>query len=154
MKLSLFATAAVLVFSTSALACPDLAGTYSCPNEDGAAEDMTVAQAVVDGVTVFTVTDAEGSYEMMADGVTRVQKGQTDTGNNATITESNTCNGSANLTTVASYNETDPTGKSVASFNLVQVVSRDAATGGLALNVRYSENGGAEQVASGVCAKK
>jgi hypothetical protein len=153
MKLSLFATAAVLMFSTSAFACPDLAGTYSCPADDGSMTDTIVAQVVVSGVTVYTVTDSEGSYDLIADGQTRSQSGQTQTGNNATVTESNTCNGSANLTSVSTYNETDPTGKSVASFNVVQVASRDAS-GGLALTVRYSENGGAEQTASGVCAKK
>lgn len=152
MKLKVLA-AIVALSSTTAFACPDLAGTYVCPGENGDVE-TAVAQVVSNGVTIYTVTDVEGSYDLIADGATRTQQGQTETGNFATIDATNTCNGFASLTSVANYKEVDGTGKSVASFHMVQVVSRDAATGGLSLNVKYSENGGPEQVGQGVCAKK
>lgn len=149
MKLKALA-ALIALSSTTAFACPDLAGTFMCPGENGEMVATTVSQVVTNGVTVYTVTDVEGSYELIADGVTRTQSGQTQTGNNATIDSTNTCNADASLTSVANYNEVDAAGKSVASFKMVQEAAR-AANGGLALNVTYSENGGPEQKAQGVC---
>ncbi len=156
MKLSfkIITAAVALLLSTTAFAsnCPNLAGTYMCPGDNGDVE-TTVSQAVVNGVTVYTVADAEGSYDLIADGQTRVQNGKTNTGNDATIKETNTCEKQTTLVSVAEYSEVDPTGQPVASFKMKQVASRDAS-GGLALTVAYSENGGPDQVAQGVCPQK
>lgn len=63
------------LFSVSALACPNLAGSYQCSYEDenGNAQtyEQTVSQAEVNGVTVYT-TESEGeTMEFIADGQTR-----------------------------------------------------------------------------------
>lgn len=74
---------ALALVSTSALACPNLAGTYAtCRSTTGASTgstDVVVAQKVVNGVTVYSVTSTDDesqereTEEMIADGKTRTE---------------------------------------------------------------------------------
>lgn len=45
----------VSIFSTVAMACPQLAGSYTCTYDDGTTETLTVEQGVDNGVNVFVV---------------------------------------------------------------------------------------------------
>lgn len=79
---------ALLFVSFSALACPDLSGTYArCVSASGTSSntsDVVISQALSGGITTFTVTETmeeDGSREtstIVADGVPRTESEETD----------------------------------------------------------------------------
>lgn len=79
MKFSLVSIALSLI-SSAALACPNLAGTYTCegdPAEGISDSTVTVTQSENAGVTTYDVSsvDSEGTenFSLLADGVTRTE---------------------------------------------------------------------------------
>ena len=80
-------------FSFSAFACPNLAGDFTCTYQ-GSSIDVTVAQRVENGVSIYTIM----GYEIIADGI-RHNVPETDQVKEGTALA--TCNGdliNANLT--------------------------------------------------------
>lgn len=73
--MSKFVTLVAFFFGSVAFACPDLSGTYICEGEDGKYE-ATISQKVVNGVTVYTMTEDGESTDIAADGkpITSVEK--------------------------------------------------------------------------------
>ena len=85
----------VFAFGTSfgsvavAVACPNLAGTYTCPDGDDAPDyELTITQRVENDVTIYS----DGQTEYIADGKWRNRKiGDEDSPNFATYTEKFNC---------------------------------------------------------------
>ena len=42
-----------LFFSASAMACPDLTGTFTCTYQDGSSEQVTISQQINNGITMY-----------------------------------------------------------------------------------------------------
>lgn len=57
----------ILLASSFAFACPELAGTYVCTSEDGQKQEVLVSQKVVNNVTIYNL---DGD-EFAADGIKR-----------------------------------------------------------------------------------
>lgn len=101
----------VALFSASAIACPNLAGTYqSCRSDDGSAESYDVVIAQSGNTFEVTSTDAESherSTEMMvADGrVTTMTANDPTTGMTFTVSSSAVCTG--NMVVVSTSVQTE-----------------------------------------------
>ena len=65
---------AVFLMGTSAWACPDLSGKFSCANGDSEPIVLTVTQRVEEGVTIYTLV--EDTAEFIADGNWHSEVGQ------------------------------------------------------------------------------
>lgn len=64
--------AAAIFVSSSAFACPDLAGTWSCKDTENSTSTMTVSQEAIPNGTLYRITDDDGkTEEIHADGVAR-----------------------------------------------------------------------------------
>lgn len=59
-----------MLFGSVAMACPDLSGTFICKDEQNSPAEFTVSQTVVNGSTLYTITDAEGPFSFPTDGKT------------------------------------------------------------------------------------
>ncbi len=64
---------AALLVSTSAFACPDLTGTWSCKDTDNTESTITVTQEAIENGTLYHITDSASgkSEDIHADGVAR-----------------------------------------------------------------------------------
>lgn len=148
------AVALVLLGASTSFACPNLAGTYACPGENGTTVTTTMAQSEANGVTTYTLTDDTGVSQFIADGLTRTAAGKVENGNDAVINVTNSCSAdSSALNLDATYVEKDATGATVVDAVINQAVSLDSA-GNLTINGTYTENGGAAQPIQGSCAKQ
>lgn len=148
-----FAVALILLGASASFACPNLAGTYSCPDENGALVTTTMAQSEANGVTTYTLTDDTGMSEFVADGLTRTQAGKVQNGNDAVINVTNSCSAdSTALNLDAIYVEKDAAGATVMDMMVKQAVSLDSA-GNLMISGTYTENGGTAQPIQGACEK-
>lgn len=150
-----FLAAFALTLSTSvALACPDLTGTYMCPGEnEGEMVETAVSQAVVNGATVYTVTDASGPIEFIADGQPRTA--QEDHQDYILLyTSTNTCNGSASLnarTDVSAYLKAN---QQVVQLGLVDLDIAKDASGSLLMSGTATQSDGTTENISSACTKK
>lgn len=64
--------AALLCVSTSAFACPELTGKWSCKDSEGKTSVTTVTQEAIPNGVMYRTTDEQGNtQELPVDGVTR-----------------------------------------------------------------------------------
>lgn len=77
---------AMMVMSVSAMACPNLSGTFLCPTDEGDYAESTITQSVENGVTVYQIIDEGSVKTIVADGKERL----TDSGTE--LTECNSDN--------------------------------------------------------------
>jgi hypothetical protein len=54
--------------ASTAFACPDLSGTYVCQGQNGL-ENLTIEQEVVNQMTIYTLTDSQGTQQLPTDNV-------------------------------------------------------------------------------------
>ncbi len=132
----------VLLLSSAAFACPNLAGKYSCPNQNGNMEPLEISQRLQNGVTIYTMATIHGSDEAIADGVTRQLSGKTHSGNDATLAYTVTCDEAANtLIQDGVMTELDPAGKAITTTDYHMVIGKSAKDGGLATQGTYTAAG-------------
>lgn len=60
----------VTLVASSAMACPDMTGSWTCTSEQGTS-NMIIAQEAMPGGAMYEITDDSGTYQLPADGVTR-----------------------------------------------------------------------------------
>lgn len=65
--MKIIATLSCIFLSFTAMACPDLTGTYFCSDNHGSYQ-VQYTQQVVDDITVYTISHEEGSNSLPADG--------------------------------------------------------------------------------------
>ncbi len=63
--------AALLCVSTSAFACPDLAGTWTCTDHEGKTSTTAVTQEAIPNGMKYTTTENGESQDLFVDGVSR-----------------------------------------------------------------------------------
>jgi hypothetical protein len=57
LRLSIFLFLSLFLLSSKSIACPDLTGTYTCTNSQGASTTLTITQETIAGNTIFTFTE-------------------------------------------------------------------------------------------------
>lgn len=82
---------ALVLMGSTAMACPNLAGKYMCPDDDGVKQEMAVSQTVENGVTTYTMVDSE-TVTLVADGKAKVTESVED-GMKTVATQVYTCVG-------------------------------------------------------------
>lgn len=99
--------AALVLFGSSAFACPDLSGNFTCTSPDGT-EEISLSQAVNQaGVTVYTMANAMGTYEVAADSIAKNFAAPTKTGTQMSTNVALTCDGDAAVMQKANFIETN-----------------------------------------------
>lgn len=132
----------VLMLSSAAFACPDLAGRYSCPTQNGNMEPVNITQRIENGVTIYTMATIHGSDDAIADGVTRILTGKTVSGNEATLAFTVTCDAATNsLIQDGLLTEMDSAGKAITTTEYHMVQTRDAKDGGIMTQGTYTTPG-------------
>jgi hypothetical protein len=151
-----FLAIALVLFGTTAMACPDLAGTYMCPSYDENGNDIivetTIAQSVdASGITNYEFITPDDSFAWPADGaLSEFNFKDDESGSDMTIGLSLTC-GSNTLTQFTSVNEVEVSGQ-VNYMSVTSVMSKDAS-GNLAKDETFVYEGQTFQQPS-VCTKK
>ena len=142
----IFVSIAVTLLASAALACPDLSGTYMCMTDNGDGQgpqevEFIVSQKVVNGVTVYTTTDVDGSFDLIADGQKRTKVSEdSDSEMIFNISETATCLQKSALQVNIEMVVTDKSGQVLGEGKSDSLVSKTAE--GLRYEwTEYDENG-------------
>ncbi len=132
---------AALFVSSSAFACPDLTGAWTCKDADNNASTMTVTQDAIPNGTLYRITDSDGkTEEIHADGVARAVEHQDYSGTmTATCTSATRVDAHVDFANAA-YGLT---GMADAVVELTAANALSTTT-----NISYSMSGGATQTKS------
>ena len=140
---------AALFVSTSAFACPDLSGTWSCKDSDNAQSKITVTQEAIPDGTVYHITDdASGKTEdLYADGKPHDVQAEHYTGTMTAV-----CHNDMSIDAHVDFANPEYNLMGTADVSVIKVDDNNFTT---ATTVKYSINKGAEttKLMSASCTK-
>jgi hypothetical protein len=133
-----------VLFGSAAMACPNLAGTFTCPGYDEQGNQIqvqtTLTQQDANGVTVYSMATPDTSWEMPADGKLYQSNFKDEgSGHDMTVSTSLTCNGDV-LSQYLSQKEVDDQGAQVSFIDGTIAMSLNA-DGSMAKTAEYHLDG-------------
>jgi hypothetical protein len=131
------------IFGSAAIACPNLAGTFTCPGYDDSGNQIqiqtTINQNDDSGVTVYSVSTVDSSWEMPADGKLYQSTFKDESNHDMTVATSLTCNGDV-LSQYLSQKEVDEQGQQVSFIDGTISMSLNV-DGSISKNAEYHIDG-------------
>lgn len=135
-----------------ALACPNLTGSFLCSDDGMGNEKISISQEVVNGVTTYTITDRDGTYQLPTD---NVEYPIDDPSQNMKGSVRFVCEGDS-FNMYQKGEVTDGANKIIQSWSLLRGVRIDANNNlAMSLTGTWAENGQKYPVdESGVCQRQ